>query len=104
MKFTDENFEQEVLKSELPVMVDFWASWCPPCKIMGPVIEQLKEEYKEKVTIGKMNVDMCRNTAGNYGIAGVPTFILFKNGEEVDRQVGALSTDTLKKFIDQALE
>ena len=104
MDLTEVNFEQEVLESDKPVMVDFWASWCIPCKVMGPVIEQLKQEYEGKLKIGKMNVDQNRITPGNYNIAGVPTFIMFKDGEEIDRVVGALSIDGLKKFIDKILE
>ncbi len=86
--FTDENFDQEVLKSDLPVMVDFWAPWCGPCQMAGPVIDELAEEYEGKVKIGKLNVDDNQQVAMKYGVMSIPTVILFKDGKEVGRKIG----------------
>ncbi len=85
---TDDNFEEEVNKSETPVMVDFWAPWCGPCKLAGPVIEELAEEYKGKVKIGKLNVDDNQEHAAKFGVMSIPTVVMFKKGEEVDRKIG----------------
>ncbi len=89
--FTDANFEAEVLKSELPVLVDFYADWCGPCKMIAPVISQLAEEYEGKFTIGKLNVDQNGTTAQQYRVMSIPTLLIFKNGEVVDKVVGAAS-------------
>lgn len=86
--FTDQNFEEEVLQSENPVLVDFWAPWCGPCKLAEPIIEELAEEYKDKVKIGKLNVDENQEQPTNFGIMSIPTVILFKGGEEVERKIG----------------
>ena len=82
-QFTDQNFEQEVLKSEKPVLVDFWAAWCGPCQMMGPIIDKLAEEMKDKVKIGKLNVDENRETASDYSVMSIPTLIIFKGGKVV---------------------
>ncbi|MEK7472575.1 MAG: thioredoxin [Patescibacteria group bacterium] len=87
-KVSDANFDQEVLKNSLPVMVDFYADWCGPCKMAEPVLEELSEEYKDKVLIVKLNVDENSQTAGKYGVMSIPTTILFKVGNEIERQVG----------------
>ena len=86
--FTDENFDQEVLKSDLPVMVYFWAPWCGPCQMAGPVIDELAEEYEGKVKFGKLNVDDNQQVAMKYGVMSIPTVILFKDGKEVGRKIG----------------
>ncbi len=86
--FTDENFEKEALQSDLPVMVDFWAPWCGPCQMAGPVIEELAEEYAGKVKIGKLNVDDNQQVAMKYGVMSIPTVILFKGGKEIGRKIG----------------
>jgi thioredoxin 1 len=101
--FTDSNFQSDVLKSDSPVVVDFWAPWCTPCKIVGPAIEQLALDYKGKVKVGKMNVDENPDTAGTYGVMSIPTVMVFKNGQPVKATVGAQSKDAYKKMIDEAL-
>lgn len=103
MELTEINFEEEVLNSDVPVMVDFWGSWCPPCKMMEPIVNQLKETYRERVKIRKMNVDRNQTTPMRYNIKGVPTFILFKDGKEVDRKVAATSMEAMRKFIESVL-
>ena len=85
---TDQNFEEEVLKSTSPVMVDFWATWCGPCVMAGPVVDSLADDYKGKVKVGKLDVDANQATAGKYGVMSIPTVILFKDGKEVARKVG----------------
>jgi thioredoxin 1 len=97
---TDETFDAEVLKSELPALVDFWASWCGPCRAIGPVVEELAEEYAGKVKVAKLNVDESPKTPGQYGIRAIPTLIMFKNGEVVDQITGAVS----KSHIESALQ
>ena len=93
--FTDANFEKEVLKSDVPVLVDFWAPWCGPCKIMGPVIDEVAKLFEGKgVKIGKMNVDE-NSTPGSFGIMSIPTLIIFKGGQPVDQMVGVLAKDKL---------
>lgn len=86
--FTDSNFEEQVLKSKLPVMVDFWATWCGPCQMAGPIVDQLADDYKGKIVIGKLDVDEQQKTAAKYGVMSIPTVILFKDGKEVGRKVG----------------
>ncbi len=88
MQFTDENFDKEVLKSELPVLVDFYAEWCGPCKMMGPVIDEIATELEGKWKVGKVNVDESPKSAEEYGIQSIPTLVIFKNGEAVERLMG----------------
>ena len=95
MQFTDQNFEQEVLKSDKLVLVDFWAVWCGPCQMMGPIIEELAEEVKDKYKVGKLNVDENRETASKYAVMSIPTLIIFKNGEVVKQLVGVQAKDNL---------
>lgn len=99
-KFTDENFEQEVLNSDIPVLVDFYADWCGPCKMLAPVIEELAKEYEGKVKIGKLNVDEEQNSSKKYKVMSIPTLIFFKDGEEVDKLVGMLSKDQLVEKLE----
>lgn len=101
--FTDQNFKEEVLKSELPVLVDFYADWCGPCKMMAPIIENLAAEYDGKVTVGKLNVDTSPATAAGYRVMSIPTMMLFVNGEVRETVVGAVSAKELMQKLEQAL-
>jgi thioredoxin 1 len=100
---SDANFEAEVLKSELPVLVDFWAEWCGPCKMIAPILEEVSGEYEGKVKIVKLNIDENPSTPPQYGVRGIPTLMLFKNGEVDATQVGALSKSQLCTFLDSNL-
>jgi len=99
MILTDKNFKEGVFGSELPVLIEFWASWCPPCKMMEPVMVKLIDEYRNKLKIYKLNVDQNKIITDEYGINGVPTFILFCDGQEIDRRTGAQSEEMLKTMI-----
>jgi thioredoxin 1 len=99
---SDGDFEEKVKNSELPCLVDFWAPWCGPCKAIGPVIDELAEEYAGKVQIVKMNVDDSPVTPGQFSIKAIPTLILFKNGEAVDRITGAVGKAQLKELLSKA--
>ena len=97
---TDASFEQEVLKASGPVLVDFWAEWCGPCKMIAPILDEVSESYKDKLQIAKMNVDENPQTPPKYGIRGIPTLMLFKNGQVEATKVGAVSKSQLSAFID----
>ena len=101
--FTDANFEKEVMKSDFPVLVDFWASWCPPCKMVEPVIKDLAEQHNGRVKIGKLNVDQNPKIASKYAIQGVPTFVVFNSGKEIRRRTGAQSEAQLKDMLSEVL-
>ena len=101
---TDQNFEQDVLKSDKPVLVDFWAEWCGPCKALTPTVEQVAQQYEGRAKVVKMNVDDNPQVPPRYGIKGIPTLILFKGGADVDRVVGATSKENISRMIDRALE
>lgn len=103
LHFTDDKFEAEVLKSDVPVLVDFWAEWCQPCRMLEPVIEELSGEYGGKVKIGKMNVDENTDVPASFGIMSIPTLIIFKNGTPVKTMVGVQGKDQLKRAIDEAI-
>ena len=99
LHFTDENFNQEVLSSELPVLVDFYADWCGPCKMLAPVIEALAGEYEGKVKIGKLNVDEAGETAQKYGIMSIPTLFYIKNGEDVNKSIGVVAKSEIEEIL-----
>jgi len=101
LKLSDDSFEQDVLKSSAPVLVDYWAEWCGPCKSIAPILEEIASEYEGKVTVGKLNIDDNAGTPPKYGIRGIPTLMLFKDGEVVDTKVGALNKSQLTAFLDQ---
>jgi len=101
--FTSENFEQEVLKSKIPVFVDFWAPWCGPCRMMSPLVDELSAEYSEKIKIGKCNVDENSALAEKYGIMSIPAFLIFKNGKPVDQVVGGVAKNKLQEMIENNL-
>jgi len=100
VEFTDSNFEVEALNSDKPVMVDFWAEWCGPCRMVGPIVEEVAKEYGDKALVGKLNVDNETGVAQKYGIRSIPTILFFKNGEIVDRQVGAVPKAALVKKLE----
>lgn len=100
---TDTSFESEVLKSSLPVLVDFWAAWCGPCKMIAPILDEVSEEYTGKLVIAKLNIDENPGTARKYGIRGIPTLLLFKNVIVAATKVGSLSKAQLKVFLDENL-
>jgi len=102
--FTDANFNEEVLKSTVPVLVDFWAPWCGPCQMMGPIVEELGKEFEGKnIKIGKLNVDESSETAGQYGIMSIPSFMVFKNGEIVDQVTGGVQKEKLIEMIEKVM-
>ena len=103
MEFNGDNFQNEVLGSDQPVLVDFWAPWCGPCKQLGPVIDELAGEYEGKAKVGKVNVDNNQDLAAQFGIRGIPTVILFKGGEVVQNFVGLKSKDDLATALNDAL-
>ncbi len=103
LRLTDANFEREVLESDIPVLVDFWASWCPPCKMVEPVIEELAAEYNGRLKVGKLHVDQNPKTASRYQIMGVPTFALFQAGEVLHQRTGAQSKGQLLQMLGQVL-
>jgi thioredoxin 1 len=99
---TDKNFKTEVLESKIPVLVDFWAEWCHPCRIVGPIVEELAAEYAGRLKVGKVNVDE-NQVAGNYGIMSIPSLLIFKDGKVVKTMVGAQSKENFKREIDSVL-
>ncbi len=101
MQITDATFNDSVLKSDIPVLLDFWAPWCGPCRAVGPIVDELATEYEGRVLIAKMNVDENPNTPGKFGIRAIPTLIIFKGGEVVEQITGAVTKDALKEKLDQ---
>ena len=100
---TDVSFKDDVINSDKPVLVDFWAEWCGPCKMIGPALEEISEELADKVTIAKINIDENPEAPGQYGVRGIPTMILFKNGEAAATKVGAAPKSALKGWIESVL-
>ena len=100
LKLTDAEFENQVINAKMPILVDYWAEWCGPCKMIAPILEEVSSEMSDKVLIGKLNVDENSKTPPKYGIRGIPTLMLFKDGEVVGTQVGAISKNDLVKFIE----
>ena len=100
---TDENFDQDIIQSDLPVLLDFWAEWCGPCKMIGPILVELSEEYADKVKIVKLNVDENNNTAIQYAVRSIPTLILFKDGQVQAQHIGAAAKGQLRQFLDSNL-
>ncbi|MDD2850920.1 MAG: thioredoxin [Desulfuromonadaceae bacterium] len=103
LAFTDANFDRDVLQSDIPVLVDFWATWCAPCKAIAPLIDTVADEYAGKVKVGKVNVDENQVTPGKYGVRGIPTIVLFKNGAVVEQVVGAVPKSQLDALVAKAL-
>jgi thioredoxin 1 len=102
LELTESNFSETVLKSDKPVLVDFWAEWCGPCRIIGPVVEELSKEYDGKAVIGKVNVDEFGSIAAQFGIRNIPTLLIFKGGEVVDKQVGVVPKHVLAQKLEAA--
>lgn len=100
---TDSTFEDEVLNSERPVILDFWAEWCGPCKMIAPILDEVADEYKGKLTVAKINVDENQETPQKYAVRGIPTLMIFKDGQVADTKVGAVSKSQLSAFIDSVI-
>jgi thioredoxin 1 len=100
LTFTDADFDKDVLNSDVPVLVDFWAEWCGPCRMMGPTVDQVATDYSGRVKVGKLDVDSNQQTAARYGIRGIPTLLLFKGGKVVDQKVGAIGKPEFQKMLD----
>jgi len=98
-ELNDKNFEEEVLKSDIPVIVDFWAEWCAPCRLVGPIVEELAGEYAGKVKVGKLNVDLNSQSSMSYGIRSIPTLLFFKDGKPVDQILGAVPKNAIEERL-----
>ncbi len=100
---TDADFDQEILQSPLPALVDFWAAWCGPCRMIGPIVEEIAEEYKGRVKVAKMNVDDNANTPARYGVRGIPALLVFRNGEQIDQIIGAVPKAQVMSLVEKVL-
>ena len=103
MEFCDDNFESEVLNADIPVLVDFWAEWCGPCKALAPTVAELADEYKDKVKVGKVNVDSNGNTATNYGVRSIPTLLICQNGTVLNQIVGNVQKESITKLLNEVV-
>ena len=103
IEFNDQNFDSDVLKAETPVLVDFWAIWCGPCKAIAPIVEEIANDFNGKVKVGKMDVDSNNQVAMRYGIRSIPTLLLFNNGEVVDQVIGNVGKDSIESMISKSL-
>jgi thioredoxin 1 len=104
IEFTDQNFEQEVLKADVPVVIDFWAIWCGPCKLIAPIMDELSEQYGDKAKIGKLDVDVNQQTAIKYGVRSIPTVLFFKDGEVKDIVIGAVNKQVFVQKLENLLD
>jgi thioredoxin 1 len=100
---TDANFEEIVLKADIPVLVDFWAEWCGPCRVIGPLVNEISEDYKDRIIVGKLDVDSNPSVSAKYGIRNIPTVLFFKNGQVADKQVGAVPKSSLVSKVEALL-
>ncbi|MCZ6634084.1 MAG: thioredoxin [bacterium] len=103
IELTDDNFQHEVVDSDVPVLVDFWASWCGPCRMVAPIVEELAQEYEGRVKVAKLDVDTAQKTAGEFGIRSIPTLLIFKDGKVADQVVGAVPKKHLEEKLEAAL-
>ena len=103
VEITDDNFDTEVLVSELPVLVDFWAEWCGPCKMISPIVEEIASDYNGKVKVGKVNIDYNQQVAMTYGIRGIPALLVFKSGSVANQIVGAVPKDHITQILDEVI-
>lgn len=103
VNLSSENFQEEVMNSDLPVLVDFYAEWCGPCKMISPIVDELAEKYDGKIKVGKLDIDQAQDIAGSHGVMSIPTLIFFKNGEKAEESTGALSKEQLEELIQKVI-